>query len=233
MNDKLIKIMMVLLLSCLVVGSISAQDSTFVTETSQQLQGIAGDFWQQIQTASQNSLLQLMLIIGGTILIFIGWRIYNFVIVIAGTLIGALLASALINTSNALINLIVMLIGGAVGGFIAVFLYYIAVFVIGAYVGVILTFQLISALNLQFDPLYAVILGGILGGIILVGLSFELLVIISSIVGGQLLSLGLGLDSWWTIGFIAFGILWQITLAKVIGYKVRRRPTRRMLFRDA
>lgn len=233
MNTKLRKLILILGLACVVVGSISAQDTTFVTETSTQLQGIAGEFWQRIQNASQNSILQLMLIIGGTILIFIGWRIYNFVIFIAGTLTGALLASALITTSNAMINLIIMLVGGAIGGFIAIFLYYIAVFAIGAYVGVILTFQLITALNLQFDPLYAAILGAVIGGLILVGLSFELLVIISSIVGGQLLSLGLGLNSWWTIGFIAFGIIWQITLAKVIGYKVRRRPTRRMLFRDA
>lgn len=213
--------------------TVLAQDGNSISETGQEIQGIAGEFWERIEFATQNSTMQLALIIGGAVLILIGWRVYNFVILIAGTLSGALLALALVNSSNILLSVIAMLIGAIIGGILATFLYYVAIFAIGAYVGAILTFQIVTALSLTVDSLLAMIFGGIMGGIILIGLSFELLVIISSIVGGQLLSLGLGLDSWWTIGFIAFGIIWQITLAKVTGYKIRRRPTKRMLFRDA
>ncbi|MEO1289853.1 MAG: hypothetical protein AAFV93_19010 [Chloroflexota bacterium] len=222
----------VILVFIVIAVSVSAQDNSIVTDATQQLQGLAGQFWERIQLATEDSLLQIVLIIGGAIMLLIGWRIYNFVILIAGALSGALLAVALVGSESLLITIFAMLIGGAIGGFLAIYLYYLAVFAIGAYVGVLLTLQILSALTLNIDPLLAMIFGAIMGGLIMLGLSFELLVVISSIVGGQLLSLGLGLDGFWTLGFIAFGVIWQITLAKVTGYKVRRRPTRRLLFRD-
>lgn len=216
-----------------IVITVIAQDGNSILETGQEIQGIAETFWQRIEFATQNSVMQLALIIGGAVLILIGWRIYNFVILIAGTLSGALLALALVNSSNVLLSVTAMVIGAVIGGILATYLYYVTIFAIGVYVGAILAFQTATALSLNVDFLLVMIFGGIMGGIILLGLSFELLVIISSIVGGQLLALGFGLDSWWAIGFIIFGIVWQITLAKVTGYKIRRRPTKHLLFRDA
>lgn len=233
MTHKNFKFIALILICFIVSGVVLAQDGNFATQASQQIQGVAGEVWQRILTATQDNIMRLVLIFGGALMLLIGWRIYNFIILIAGALTGALLAVALVNSSNTLITILAMLVGGAIGGFLAAFLYYFAVFAIGAYIGAAITIQLIISLGLQIDTLLAMIFGGIMGGLILLGLSFELLVIISSIVGGQLLALGLGLGSVWTLGFIIFGIIWQMMLTKTMGYKIRRRPTRRMLFRNA
>ena len=85
---------------------------------------------------------QMVLIVGGLVLLFFGWRIYDIIIVLAGALVGASLASAMIVTNSLLIEIAALLIGGLIGAFIAMFLYYIAVFLIGMYVGTVLTIGL-------------------------------------------------------------------------------------------
>jgi hypothetical protein len=219
----------ILLTLLLLALPVFAQDNAILEQAGQQF----GTVWERIQAASQFSIMRLILIIGGATLILIGWRIYNFVIILAGAITGAIIALAILGDENLILSIIAMGIGAVIGGFLAALLYYVAVFLIGAYIGAILTAQVISSLALSIDLTLAMIFGAIMGGLILLGLSFELLVILSSIVGAQMLSLGLGLGVGWTIGFMLFGMFWQIMIARATGYKIRRSPSRRMLFRNS
>jgi hypothetical protein len=71
----------------------------------------------------------------------------------------------------------------------------------------------------------------VIGGAVLIGLSFELLVVLSALVGAQMLTRGLGLDAIWTLIFAAVGIIVQIGLVRAYKYDFRRR--RVYLFRRA
>lgn len=198
---------------------------------AQQLEGLAANLQERFDRVSQNDLMRFAMIIGGTVLLLIGWRIYSMIIWIAGALAGASLALVIVNTDSFLIGLIAMIIGGIIGSALAGFLYYVAVFMIGLYIGGLLAAQAVIAFNLPIDFTLAVIGGALFGALLLVALSFELLVILSSIVGGQMLALGLGLDVRWALGFIVFGILFQLFLVRTFNYQIRRRPARRMLGR--
>jgi len=114
-----------------------------------------------------------------------------------------------------------------------VFLYYLAVFVIGAYVGVLLTNSAAVAFSLTPVSGLALLIGAVIGGIVLLSLSFEFLVLLSSIVGAQMLSLGLGLDAVWTLIFAIAGIIIQFGLMRSFNYDFRRRPRRRLFPRLA
>jgi hypothetical protein len=169
----------------------------------------------------KSDLVRVLMVVGGVVLLVAGWRIYDFVVILAGILIGASIAVALIGSDNTLLNIAALLIGGLIGAVLSAFMYYAAVFVIGAYIGIVLTHALVIALGSQPIAL-VLLLGGLIGGVLLLGLSFEFLVLISSLVGAQLLSLGLGLGVIWTVVFTIVGIVVQLGLMRSYRYEFRR-----------
>jgi hypothetical protein len=182
------------------------------------------DFLTRLVQAPRSDLARLLMVVGGVILLVAGWRIYEVIIVIAGFLIGASIATSLVITDSALMNLIVLIIGGLIGAALSIFLYYVAVFLIGAYIGIALTGGLAAAMG--FDPVSALVLliGGVLGGALLLGLSFEFLVLVSALVGAQMLTLALGLDVIWTLVLAVIGVVLQLGLMRAYRYPIRRRP---------
>jgi len=172
----------------------------------------------------RSEVVRFLLIVGGIILLFVGWRVYEFIIIIAGFLIGAAFATALVDPTNTVWTIGAFLIGGLIGAALSIFVYYIAVFLIGGYIGIVLTEGAVQALG--FSPVSSIVLFimALIGGLILVGLSFELLLILSVLVGAQMVALGLGLGIEWTLIFAALGILVQFIAARTTGYRIRRRP---------
>jgi len=57
--------------------------------------------------------------------------------------------------------------------------------------------------------------------------SFELLIVVSSMIGGQMIARGLGLGVEWVVIFALAGILLQATAIRARGYTIRRVPERR------
>jgi len=180
-------------------------------------------FLQRLTTTPKSELARILLVVGGVILLLVGWRVYDFIVVIAGFLIGASIAVSLLATDNTFMVIAALLIGGLIGAALSAFLYYLAVFVIGAYIGVVLTNAIGVALSLTPVTAPALLIGGIIGGIVLIGLSFEFLVLLSALVGAQMLSLGLGLDVTWTAIFAVVGVIVQIGLMRSFRYDFRRR----------
>lgn len=181
----------------------------------------------------QSDIARILLIIGGVLLLVAGWRIYEFIVTIAGAIIGAMIALSLIATDSAVISVLVMLIGGAIGALLGIFLYYVAVFVIGAYVGIVLTGTIAAALALTPVSSIALLIGGLIGGIIMLGISTEFLIFLAAVVGAQMLALGLGLGPEWTLIFAIVGIVVQFVLIRSFNYPLRRRPRRAIWRRRA
>jgi hypothetical protein len=191
----------------------------------------AANLWEQLSQAPQSDLARVILIIGGVVLLLAGWLVYEWIILIAGFLIGAMTALTLLNQPDTVLALVIFLIGGIIGAALGALLYYVAVFLIGGYIGIVITQGIAVALNLLPVTLIAVLVGFIVGGIILILLSLELLIIFSAIVGAQMIALALNLGVAWMILLALVGMVAQLVVVRTRGIDLRRRPLRRVPWR--
>lgn len=191
----------------------------------------ARTIWEQLSQTPQSDLVRVLLIVGGVVLLIGGWLVYEWIILIAGFLIGAVTALTLVSQPDTLVALLIFLIGGVIGAALGALLYYVAVFLIGGYVGIVITQQLAIALNLLPVTLLAVLIGFIVGGILLMLLSLELLIVFSAIVGAQMIALALNLGVEWMILLALVGIVVQLVAIRARGVTIRRRPVRRIPWR--
>jgi hypothetical protein len=180
------------------------------------------DLLTRITAAPQSDVARVLLIVGGVLLLVLGWRIYNFIIIVAGFLIGASVASSLVANESTLIVMVALIVGGLIGAALAAVFYLVAVFLIGAYLGIALTNAAAAALGLAPVSALILIVAAVVGGLVLIGLSFELLVVIAAVVGAQMLTLGLGLDGLWVLIFAAVGIVVQLILMRTSRISFRR-----------
>lgn len=183
-------------------------------------------FVTRLTTAPQSSVAQILLLVGGVVLLLIGWRVYDLIVVLAGFVVGGAVALALVEPSGTFLELVVWLMGGLVGAALGALLTMLAIFLIGMYLGVSFTQGLALAFGLAPAggvPPLALLVGGIVGGILLVGLSFEFLVILSAVVGAQMVGVALNLSPLGVLALVIVGTLIQIGALRSSGYKVRRR----------
>lgn len=185
--------------------------------------GLIEDTLSRIVQSPRSELGRLLLVIGGVVLLFAGWRLYEFVVLIAGFVVGAALALALFNpdSNEVIITTAALLLGGVAGALLGFFLYHVAVFVIGAYIGIALTNGAATALALAPVSPLVLLVGGIIGGLLLLGLSFEFLILVAALIGAQMLTLGLGLDAAWTLIFAVVGVILQLVLVRSTGFNWR------------
>lgn len=183
-----------------------------------------------LNTVPRNAVLQLLFVIGGVLLLVGGWRIYDWVVFLAGGLVGAAVLSSVVATQFFAVELLVGLVGFAIGAFIAVFLYYVAVFVVGAYTGMLLMIGIADLLGIIVLSPLVLLVAAVIGGLILLGLASELVIVIASLVGAQMLILALGLPAYWTLILAVLGVATQFMLARRFKYKIRRRP-QQLVFR--
>ena len=200
----------------LVTGTINAAQATT---------DILVNFFNRLTQTPESTLMRVIMIAVGLVLLVAGWRVYEFIIVIAGAMVGAAIATSLVATPDNVTYLIVLLIGGVIGAVLSMFLYYVAVFLIGMHFGILLTNGLATTFTLQPVSPLVLLIGGVIGGVILLGLSFQFLIILSSLVGAQLLVVALGLPTIWVLVIALIGILLQFGLTRTYNYDFRRRRT--------
>lgn len=181
-------------------------------------------FLNRLITTPQSDIARVLLIAGGVVLLLAGWRVYDFIVIIAGFIIGASVAVALVSADNTFLVIAALLLGDMLGAVLSVFVYYVAVFLIGVYIGIALTNALLTALSLTPISPFVLLIGGIIGGMVLLALSFEFLALMSSLVGAQMLTLGLGLPVLWTVIFAIVGVAVQFGFMQALHYDFRRRP---------
>jgi hypothetical protein len=203
----------------------AAEDAVQTTE--QVTEGVVDTFVtvvEELTDQPENDVVLLVMVVGGVLLLVLGWRLYEYIVVIAGILVGAMLAIALVADESTTVQIIALIIGALIGAFLSVFLYYVAVFFIGAYVGMVLLEVIANALDMAEPTAIALLIAAIVGGIAAVGLGIELLVVLSAVVGAQMLVVALGLDSVWILILALVGIIIQVYATRYYGYSLRRRP---------
>ena len=240
-TQLIVMIALVLGTAFVLMDGIMAQDDSaeeitedIVTLTEEAAESTADNFetfLNELTIQPETGIVSLVMIVGGVILLIAGWRVYEFIILISGFLIGASIATGFIATDNNLIELVGFILGGFIGALLSVFLYHIAVFLIGAYVGIGLTIGLANLFAVTPISAIALLIGALIGGLVMIGLSFELLVIISSFVGAQMVVQGLGLDAIWVLVLALIGIIVQLGLIRSFNYSISRRPRQPRILR--
>jgi hypothetical protein len=76
-----------------------------------------------------------LLLLGGTISCFLGYRLFRTVLAIFGFIVGGMLASSLFGVSNTTMMLAAWVVGGLIGAFILIFAYFLGVALAGAAIG--------------------------------------------------------------------------------------------------
>ena len=77
----------------------------------------------------------IILVVGGVLSCFAGYRIFRIVLGIYGFILGALLASSAIGTEQGFWMIVAAVVGGIVGALILVFAYFVGVALVGAGMG--------------------------------------------------------------------------------------------------
>lgn len=203
----------------------AAEDVVEVTqEVADDATGTIQDLIDDLTEIPNSDVARLLMVIAGVILLVAAWRLYDFVVIISGIIVGASLAVSLVTGEEELVQILALLMGGIIGALLAVFVYYIAVFFIGGHIGILLTAALAESLELEPVSAVALAVGGIIGGIVALGLSAELLVILAVLVGAEMIVIALGLAPVWIIILTIVGIVIQLFASRYYGYPVRRRP---------
>src|SRR2546425_6396267 len=81
----------------------------------------------------------IVLVIGGAIACFAGYRLFRIVLAIYGFFIGAMLASSVMASSNAFGMVIAAVVGGLVGSIALFFAYFVGIALVGAGLGALVS----------------------------------------------------------------------------------------------
>jgi hypothetical protein len=192
-------------------------------------------FYNPFATAGLGpSALRILYLVAGVVLLIIGWRITDYIVGLAGFVIGAGIGMSLAPVGNEIVTLLALVAGGLIGAVLAIILQPVALFLLGAYLGVIITGQAWAAFDPTPVPVWASVLGGVIGGLLMLALAFQLLVLVSAALGAFLVSMALGLPLLWTIVLFVLGVLVQVLLASATSTPIvrRRRVVRRRYVRD-
>ena len=80
----------------------------------------------------------LLIVFGGALACFAGYRLFRIVLGIYGFILGAMLASSLLGTGNTVAMLAAAVVGGLVGSVVLVMAYYVAIALVGAGLGTLM-----------------------------------------------------------------------------------------------
>jgi len=80
----------------------------------------------------------LLLVLSGALACFAGYRLFRIVLAIYGFILGSMLASSMMGTSNTLGMMAAALIGGVIGALILIFAYFIGIALVGAGLGALI-----------------------------------------------------------------------------------------------
>jgi hypothetical protein len=77
----------------------------------------------------------LLLVLGGALACFAGYRLFRFVLAIYGFILGAMLTSSVMGVTNTFGMIAAAVVGGLVGALILVFAYFVGIALVGAGLG--------------------------------------------------------------------------------------------------
>jgi hypothetical protein len=107
----------------------------------------------------------LLLVLGGALSCFAGYRFFRAVLAINGFIAGAALASSTMAASNTFGMVMAAIVGGLAGAVVLVLAYFVGIALVGAALGALVTHLVWSQVGTGDPPWVAVILVAILGSI--------------------------------------------------------------------
>ncbi|HUK34407.1 MAG TPA: DUF4203 domain-containing protein [Vicinamibacterales bacterium] len=132
----------------------------------------------------------VVLLLGGTIACFAGYRLFRVVLAIYGFIFGAMLASSVMGISNHLGMLIAALVGGILGAVLFTFAYYVSIGLIGAGMGAFLLHVVWDYAKRSEPPSVAVIIAAVAGAVVAVALQRYVIIISTAFSGAWTMIVG-------------------------------------------
>jgi hypothetical protein len=105
-----------------------------------------------------------ILLAGGVVSCFFGYRLFRTVLAIFGFILGALAASSVFGISNTTLMLVAAIGGGLVGAFILIAAYFVGVALAGAAIGAVIATAVFSA-GSRDPSVYVVVLFAVAGAV--------------------------------------------------------------------
>ena len=125
----------------------------------------------------------IVLVLGGGLSCFAGYRLFKVVLGLYGLLLGAMLASSIFGVSNAVGLIAAALIGGIAGALILVFAYFVGIALVGAGLGALIAHAGWSAMRTG-DPPALLVIGLAVAGAIGAMVLQRYVIIVSTAFGG-------------------------------------------------
>jgi hypothetical protein len=132
----------------------------------------------------------LVLVIGGAIACFAGYRLFRTVLAIYGFILGALMASSMMGSTNMIGMIAAAIVGGILGAVILTFAYFVGIALIGAGLGALVAHVLWTQFRASDPPAAAIVALAILGAIGAMVLQRYIIVVGTALVGAWTLLVG-------------------------------------------
>jgi hypothetical protein len=107
----------------------------------------------------------ILLVLGGALACFAGYRLFKIVLGIYGFVLGAMLASSVMGVTNTTGMIVAALAGGIAGALLLMFAYYIGIALVGAGLGALVAHAAWGNVGSGDPPVVAVVVLSILGAI--------------------------------------------------------------------
>ena len=132
----------------------------------------------------------VVLIIGGAVACFAGYRLFRVVLAIYGFILGAMLASSVMGISNHVGMIVAALAGGVIGALLFTFAYYVCIGLIGAGMGAFLLHVVWDYMKATEPTTAAVIIASVAGAVIAMALQRYVIIVSTSFSGAWTIVVG-------------------------------------------
>jgi hypothetical protein len=132
----------------------------------------------------------ILLVLGGALSCFAGYRLFKIVLGIYGFVIGAMLASSMMGITNTTGMIVAALLGGLGGALLLMFAYFIGIALVGAGLGAFIAHVAWETIGHGDPPPVAVIVLSILGSIAAIFLQRYVIIVATSFAGAWTVIVG-------------------------------------------
>ena len=132
----------------------------------------------------------IVLVLGGVLACFVGYRLFRVVLAVYGFILGAMIASSMMGVTNRMGMVVAVLAGGLSGAFILVFAYFVGIAIVGAGLGALVAHLLWRQTAKADPPPAAVLAFSIVGGLVAMLLQRYVIIVATSFAGAWTMIVG-------------------------------------------
>jgi len=132
----------------------------------------------------------IVLVLGGAVACFAGYRLFRVVLAIYGFILGAMLASSVMGISNHAGMLLAALIGGVIGALLFTFAYYVCIGLIGSGMGAFLVHVVWDHWQHAEPSTMVVIIASVVGAVVAMALQRYVIIMSTSFSGAWTMIVG-------------------------------------------